>query len=355
MSPLPGSLDLPAAAAILVVLASMGLALYLFRALGRRNRRHERRDRQALLRRMRAHVRGEAPADALLRAALAVEGGTFWAALEHLAIGLPRRERRRLAMALAESPHVSAERLQLADESPWRRELAARRLGLLGSRANRVALRRALRRGPEVVTMAAGMALAHERDLAALRWLLRRPASLAHRPRAALRALLAAYGRRGLPEIAAGLERGIDDPVLELAAVDVVGRGRYRGARDKLERMLSSGTLDQRVAAARALGLLQVEACATALLAALHDEAWPVRAQAARALGRAGAPMAVPELAIRLTDRSWWVRRHSAYALADLGAEGRDALHRVAKTSSDPYARDMAREVLEGGVHFGAA
>jgi HEAT repeat protein len=304
---------------------------------------------------MRAHVRGEASADAVFRAARVVESGSFWAALERLAVGLTRRERRRLSAALEKNPHARAERQRLRDESPWRRELAARRLGLLGSRATRAALHRAMRRGPEVVTLAAGMALARDRDLSALRWLLRRPASLAHRPRPALRALLAAFGRRGLPEIAAGLERGIGFPPFELAAVDVIGRGRYRGARDKLERLLASGTLDERVAAARALGELRAEECATALVAALQDEAWPVRAQAARGLGRAGAPIAVEELAVRLTDASWWVRRHAAYALAELGTEGRDTLHRLASTSSDPYARDMAREVLEGGARFDAA
>jgi HEAT repeat protein len=83
------------------------------------------------------------------------------------------------------------------------------------------------------------------------------------------------------------------------------------------------------------------------LIAALADEAWPVRAQAARALGRLREPAAVAPLADRLTDRSWWVRRHAAYAMRRLGPTGRAALRRLMEHSSDPYARDMAREALE--------
>ena len=212
-------------------------------------------------------------------------------------------------------------------------------------------LRRALRRGPEAVSLAAGHALARARDRAALHWLLAHPPLLAGRSRRALVDLLSAYGRRGLPEIAAAFERGLGVATLELAAIDVLGRGGYRGARDRFEQLSSGGTLEQRVAAARALGMLQAVECATSLLVALRDEAWQVRAQAARALGRVRAPIAITALAGRLTDSSWWVRRHAAYALGMLGQEGREALHRVAQTSPDPYARDMAREVLEGGFH----
>src|SRR5262247_1592783 len=105
-----------------------------------------------------------------------------------------------------------------------------------------------------------------------------------------------------------------------------------------------------RPSAGRALGTQQAVECATALIAALRDDAWPVRAQAARALGRVRAPLAMHALAARLTDSSWWVRRHAAYALMELGEDGQTELRRVVSTSSDPYARDMAREALEGGI-----
>jgi HEAT repeat protein len=93
---------------------------------------------------------------------------------------------------------------------------------------------------------------------------------------------------------------------------------------------------------------MQAEDCATSLMGALQDEVWQVRAQAAWALGRTRAGIALLVLPARLTDPAWWVRRHAAYALREFGGEGRRELERIAHGSPDPYARDMAREVLEG-------
>jgi len=300
---------------------------------------------------MRGTLGGEPWGDRMKRTAARTDAATFWAAIERLSLGPYRRGLRRLAVTLDRNPHVATERTRLQDDSPWRRELAARRLGLLPCKGTTPLLRRAMRRGPESVRLAAAHALARARDLAALRWLLAHPDKLARRSRRAWADLLVAFRRRGLPEIAAAFERGMTHPTLELAAIDVLGRGGYRGARDRMERYLSEGTLEQRVAAARALGHLHAVECGTSLIVALGDESWQVRAQASRALGRVKSVVAIDALAVCLTDRSWWVRHHAAYALGGLGQDGQEALRRVAQTSSDPYARDMAREVLEGGIH----
>jgi HEAT repeat protein len=86
-----------------------------------------------------------------------------------------------------------------------------------------------------------------------------------------------------------------------------------------------------------------------ALVMALADENWPVRAMAAQALGRLSATPAVEALSACVGDRSWWVRHHAAYALVNLGEEGRDALCELAARSDDRYAREMAREALDMG------
>ncbi|MBI3539818.1 MAG: HEAT repeat domain-containing protein, partial [Candidatus Eisenbacteria bacterium] len=203
---------------------------------------------------------------------------------------------------------------------------------------------------PEIVTQAAAAALARYRDRGALRWLLAHPQALAKRPRAALAALLRAYGRSGATVIEDALTRGVAHPRLEIAMVDVIGLRAQRSARPLLERRLAGGDVDMRAAAARALGLLQAIECGTSLIAALKDDAWQVRAQAARALGRVRTPLAIHALAARLTDASWWVRHHAAYALMDLGEDGQAALRQIVATSADPYARDMAREALDGGI-----
>jgi HEAT repeat protein len=343
-------LQLPGALAIAVMMGAVVVALYLVRAMGRRWRRHRRREARSLIRLLRGHLRGQVPTKTLARAANALESARFWATIEQLPLR-DRRARRLLSEALDRSRHVRAERQRLRDESPWRRELAARRLGLLYSRATRRALRRALVHGPELVTLAAGVALARHRDRRALRWLLAPPRTIARRQRSALVALFGAFGRRGLPELAAALERGVSASTVELAMVDALGRGGYA----PLDPIVGVARGEQRVAAARSLGAMRAVEASTSLLAALRDEAWPVRAQAARALGRVRAMIAIQALSNRLTDPSWWVRRHAAYALGEMGVEGQNTLRQVAETSPDPYARDMAREVLEGGVRLDVA
>src|SRR5262245_43049512 len=186
------SLQLPAFLAVSVVTGAIVVALYLVRAMGRRWRRHRRREARSLIRSLRGFLHGEVRAEALTRAANGLEPDRFWGTLERLPLARDRQTRRLLSEALELCRHVRAERRRLRDESPWRRELAARRLGLLHSRQTRRALRRALVRGPELVTLAAGIALARDRDLATLRWLLVHPRTIARRQRAALVALFAA-------------------------------------------------------------------------------------------------------------------------------------------------------------------
>lgn len=348
MPPPLTDLATPWPAALAVVLATIGLASYGVRAHARRLRRHHRNRHRSLARTFRRFLDGEASAARIARVADAADEASYWTALESPALRLKRQQWLRLSQALARSRHAAAERRALADDSPWRRALAARRLSLLRSRASWRALRQALIRGPEMVTFAAASALARYRDRRALRWILSHESALAHRHRNALVALLRAFGRSGLPVMTRALARGIHDSRTELAVVDALGIGGFGEARELLERRLAEGDLDLRAAAARALGLLRSIECATALIAALRDDAWQVRAQAARALGRAGAPLSVHALAERLTDASWWVRHHAAYALKDLGEDGQSALRQVVATSHDPYARDMAHEALTG-------
>jgi HEAT repeat protein len=209
-----------------------------------------------------------------------------------------------------------------------------------------------MKRGPEVVTLAAAASLARYRDRGALRWLLRHPAALAHRPANALIGVLRGFRKAALPEMAAALDQGLDSLRLERAVIEVLGMGRYRPARSALEIRAASGDTDLRVAAVRALGRIQAMESGMALLGALDDEAWQVRAQAAKALGATRATVAIPALGKRLCDSSWWVRHHAAYALHDLGGEGQAALRHIAASSDDPYARDMANEALHSGFQF---
>ncbi|HYM80580.1 MAG TPA: HEAT repeat domain-containing protein [Candidatus Limnocylindria bacterium] len=347
MSPALRDLALPVPLALVVFLAVIAAGMYAVRAHARRERRHTRRRLSVLTSTFSAFFDDRASAEDLRRAVRDADEGAFWSALEGISHRLSRKEWLRLSSVLERNRFSGLERRALRDDSPWRRALAARRLGLLRSKPARRALRRALVRGPELVTLAAAQSLARFGDRAALRWLLEHSGALARRTPPALIALLRSFGRNALPDLAASLGRDVANPNLERAIVETLGRARYRPARSAIEHRLGAAELDVRVCATRALGELQAIESATSLLVALKDDAWQVRAQAARALGRASAPVAIVALTARLSDPSWWVRRHAAYALAALGHEGRTALNQVAATSPDPYARDMAREALD--------
>ena len=205
-----------------------------------------------------------------------------------------------------------------------------------------------------MVTFAAAMALARDRDARTLRWILAHPESLSRRHRNAWLALLKAFGKGALPVLASQLALGVRDSRQERAMIEVLGVGRWAPAGPAIAARLAHSEVDTQVAAARALGALGEADSAPALLAALDDKDWPVRAHAARALGRLGHVAALRPLLFRLTDPSWWVRRHAAYALFRLGPHGQEALRETAEESPDRYARDMANEALEHGHRFTA-
>jgi len=331
--------------------AVTALAMVLVRRTRRDLRRADRVRAGELFRLLGDTVSGRTSARALRVAATRTGHEPFWDAVEAIAMSLRPSERRALSRALRGGRHVTHERRVLAGGEPSaRRELAARRLGLLPDPRSRRVLRRALVRGPEGVRLAAARALARHRDLRALHWLLAHPGSLAHRPLPALAGLLRAFGPAGRAPLITALERGVGDTRLECAMIDVLGTTRCRSARGSVTTRLGSPLLELRVASARALGRLGMGEAIPVLVMALGDEAWPVRAMAAQALGRLSAAPAVEALAARVGDRAWWVRRHAAYALAAIGGDGRDALCELAARAADPYAREMAREALEFGA-----
>jgi HEAT repeat protein len=340
------------ATAILIGTIAGGFAIA--QAVHRRSRRRARLRARELVLLLSGHLDRRVPARRLKHAADAAEAAVFWSALEELSLGLGRRQMVALGVVLERNRHARLERYALKEDSPWRRELAARRLALLTSPASRRALRAALVQGPEIVRLAAATGLARARDARALRWILDHPGSLGRRGVPLLTALLRSFGRGALPILADALERHPGHLALEIALIETLGLGRLRAAAPAIARLLERDDLDLRAASARALGRIGADECAGPLLIALADPAWPVRAQAARALGRARVLAAIQPLAACLTDRSWWVRRHAAYALAELDDPGRTALAFAARTSHDPYAREIAREALEGGLRLRA-
>lgn len=346
------ALDSPVLVALLAaatIAAAVGFGLLAARAARRGARRLARdrtRDFEVALDEFLA---GHRTARELRRVADALDRDSFWNVLDAVCPGRTRRACHVMERALERTTHVGDERRALRDDSPWRRELAARRLAWIGARRHERALRRAMIAGPALVSLAAVTALGRARDPLALRWLLAHPEAFSHRSPRALGAALHAFGRGAAPILLAALERGLADPVLERASLDTLALAGYDVAIPAVAARLEHPWRDVRVAAARALGRLGAGDCAGALIEALGDPEWQVRAQAAHALGLLGASEAAPALADALRDRAWWVRRHAAYALAGLGADGVATLRAIAAHDADAYARDIAAEALAGG------
>lgn len=99
--------------------------------------------------------------------------------------------------------------------------------------------------------------------------------------------------------------------------------------------------VEVRTSAARALRYCFSPQGAEAVTRLLEDEDWRVRAAAARAVGALNVRAAIPKLIAAMHDEVWWVRFRAGLALADLSDDGKSALGDV-RTSSDPFARDMA-------------
>jgi len=346
----PGTdITMPWPMAFAVILGCITLAVYFARAWARRQRRRLRQKAQDLARDFASYVDGRITVHELRETVGDAESGTFWSALEPFASSLPRPEWLRLSKALAKNVHITAEQRALRDDSPWRGELAARRLALVRAQASRRALRKAMVGGPESLSHACARAMARFGDLRALEWLLAHPERLRRRSVKQWLALFEAFGPTAFGPLMDALPRCDDHPRIERAIMEALGQIGDLAAAAEIERRLTADAVDTRVAAARALGRMRAVHSVSGLQTALKDPAWQVRAQAAWALGRTRASLAVYALTGRLTDEAWWVRRHAAYALAQMGEEGIAALEHARTSSTDRYARDMAQEVLSAG------
>ena len=178
--------------------------------------------------------------------------------------------------------------------------------------------------GREVVKLLAVDALSHIGDLRAVP------------------ALLKLCVARTVPASSAAAPRTVaeDDPttlVMEAnrAMRRSTGLPRRRRSRDPSTAL--------RVAVVQALSVLDDPRALPAVLSALDDPAWEVRAQAAACAGKLGSGEAVPRLERLLRDEQWWVRFHAAESLFRLGDGGLAALNMAA---AGPVAR--ASEIAAG-------
>lgn len=78
----------------------------------------------------------------------------------------------------------------------------------------------------------------------------------------------------------------------------------------------------------------------------LQHPDWPVRVQAASALGRMGSEVDRQSLERLLQDPQWWVRYRAAQSLSKLPFVTLSQLQQLQDEQTDPYARDMLKQVI---------
>jgi hypothetical protein len=142
---------------------------------------------------------------------------------------------------------------------------------------------------------------------------------------------------------------------LTRAALECAGLLRLEAFKPVIARFLTHPDPEVRASALRTLASFRSLPPGAARLVreACQDPREFVRVQATRAAARLPVGVALGVLPLRLMDVSWWVRLAAAESLAGHGESGRELLRVAARSHPDPYARDMARQVLRtsSGTH----
>ena len=266
---------------------------------------------------------------------------------------------------------------QLHSRKPWKRADAAGVLGWFNEQQVIGALEHALD-DPEVeVRLEAARALTRLKAVQSVAGLVARLAVVDAARSLGVQEIFRSLGPGAVPELMAVLESDVPVPVQMLAAdalghigdpravpallklFHTPGRGggdtihehKARRGRAYSERSQpANASVALRLAVMQALSVLVDPRSLDAILAALEDPIWEVRAQAAQCASQLGSNAAIPRLETLLHDEHWWVRFHAAEALFKLGEAGGQALLKAARGTS-ARAADMASGLLrEKGV-----
>jgi HEAT repeat protein len=258
-------------------------------------------------------------------------------------------DRQPLRALFAALPLRSRELAGLQSHQWTRRLQAAERLGYLGDGVVVASLRDALHDPVLDVRFAAALSLAAHGNSSAVPEVVLAfdiPGEMNQRRVADT---LFAFGTGAIPQLLEVLDNR--DALYSVNGVEVAARAlgqlRAQEAVSPLIQLLTHPEFRVRLNAIRALGQIGDPAATDAVARCAQDPAWEVRNAVMRTLGQLRATKCVSDIAEALRDESWWVRFSAAEALWQLGQPGREALSTTHKLSSDRFARDISRQILE--------
>jgi HEAT repeat protein len=263
---------------------------------------------------------------------------------------VPQEKRMELATALRDARWIRRAIAASRSRRWWRRIEAARAISLVGTAADRDAVRRLFDDTQPAVAIAAVDCLPRVADAALVGTVLDRYATLPVVVRHYLETTLNEIALIVEPELVVRL--GSDAPADSIAHwISLAGALQSRPALRAAAALSTHDSEVVRAAVADALRRVPNEATLRALGILLGDESPVVRERAAASLGHLASPRALPMLEASMRDQSWMVRRRSALALAQLGESGRLAV-RALTDDPDPYVANIATVVsgLSGGA-----
>ncbi|PLS03059.1 HEAT repeat domain-containing protein [Neobacillus cucumis] len=135
---------------------------------------------------------------------------------------------------------------------------------------------------------------------------------------------------------------------LQKAIIDVIASKREVSYIFFLEKIFSSYLGEVRLRALKALAEIGYVKNSAPYLELLYSDKWEERMVAAKLIGLLKEEKAIPRLIELLHDQTWWVRSQAGQAISQF-AYGKEILRNVLESSTDTFAKDMAWEWLHKG------
>jgi len=130
--------------------------------------------------------------------------------------------------------------------------------------------------------------------------------------------------------------------------IDVLGISRHLDFLPFLESNLNHENLEIRIRSLKAINEIGIITDLDKYKVFLNSSIWEERLMLAKLFGAFPLEQVYPQLEQLLQDENWWVRFHAARSIGH-SKDGKSRLEMFIATAQDPYAIDMAREVLGRG------